>query len=82
MIHTLRRTSTPAKIAFPGLEAGCWWIKHQDSRSRTEFDAAHNAGGLAKKRSEHMDNLHDWGDKVDQLAISVSIFLKLLRLDS
>jgi len=26
--HTVRRTSTPAKMAFPGLEAGCWWIKH------------------------------------------------------
>ena len=29
-----------------------------------------------------MDELHDWNDPVDQLAISVSIFLKLLRLVS
>ncbi len=29
-----------------------------------------------------MDDLHDWGDPVDQLAISVSIFFKLLRLVS
>lgn len=29
-----------------------------------------------------MDDLHNWSDPVDQLAISVSIFLKLLRLVS
>ena len=29
-----------------------------------------------------MDNLHDWSDKVDQLAVSLSIFFKLLRLVS
>jgi hypothetical protein len=29
-----------------------------------------------------MDDLHDWSDPVDQLAISVSIFFKLLRLVS
>jgi hypothetical protein len=43
---------------------------------------AHNARSLAEDISKHMDDLHDWGDKVDQLAVSFSVFLKLLRLVS
>lgn len=43
---------------------------------------AHNAGCLSKKSSKHMNDLHDWCDPVDQLAISLSIFFELLRLVS
>jgi hypothetical protein len=43
---------------------------------------AHNAGCLSKKSSKHMDELHDWSDPGDQLAIPVSIFFELLRLVS
>ena len=45
-----------------------------------ECITAHNAGCLSKKCSKHMDDLHDWSDPVDQLAISVPIIFKLLRL--
>jgi hypothetical protein len=40
--------------------------------------SAHKAGNLAEKSSKDMDDPHYRSDKVDQLAISVSIFFKLL----
>jgi hypothetical protein len=47
-----------------------------------ECSAAHDAGCLAKECRKYMDDLHDWTDPIDQLAISVSIFFKLLRFVS
>jgi hypothetical protein len=46
---------------------------------RYECSAAHHAGGLSKKTRKHMDDLHDWSDPVDQLAISLSILFEFPR---
>jgi hypothetical protein len=42
----------------------------------------HGSSGLAKNSRKYMNDLHDWSDPVDQLAISVSIFFELLRFVS
>ena len=43
---------------------------------------AHNGGGLAEKCRKYMNDLDDRSDPVDQVAISLSIFFKLLRFVS
>ena len=70
----MRRTSTPAMIAFVGWN-GTW--KRSIKKDQIRIRVAHWSG-FGENGRNCMENLYYWLQTVDQLAISISIGTEML----